>query len=557
MDTSFSSNLYPKLLILIGALYFLFGPIDIMDIDAAQYASISREMLETGNYLQVHQRGQDYLDKPPLLFWLASTSFNLFGISNFTYKLPAVLILLLGLFSTYKAARLFYSEHVAGSAMLILASTEAYLLMVNDVRTDGILTGFTIFSVWQLLEYIKSNKWSHFLLAALGIGLAMLSKGPLGAIIPAIAVGGHLLYKRDFKTIFQAKWLLIPLIVLVILSPMLYGLYQQYDLHPEKEVYGLKGPSGIKFFFWTQSFGRITGDIYWKDDSSPFFFLNSMAWDAQPWYIVGWIALVYTLILLIKNLNKPEKMPEAWTLAGFIIPFLALSSSNYKLPHYIFPLLPYFSIILAQFFLNKLPTFKPSIKNSIYIIQSLPLFLFPILVAFISIYAFELAWWKFLLLSLLYIVLFYFISKAKNPKETKIIRLNVMASFWAGIFLALHFYPNLLKYQGTAQIGKWAHENNIGNRDLFVVDAHSFSFDFYGHRSTPFIAYEALDELDNGQYITVTRATYLDMQVHRPGQFEVEKSFPNYSVSLLKLGFLNSSTRAENIDSVYVLKKLF
>lgn len=557
MDTSFSSNLYPKLLILIGALYFLFGPIDIMDIDAAQYASISREMLETGNYLQVHQRGQDYLDKPPLLFWLASTSFNLFGISNFTYKLPAVLILLLGLFSTYKAARLFYSEHVAGSAMLILASTEAYLLMVNDVRTDGILTGFTIFSVWQLLEYIKSNKWSHFLLAALGIGLAMLSKGPLGAIIPAIAVGGHLLYKRDFKTIFQAKWLLIPLIVLVILSPMLYGLYQQYDLHPEKEVYGLQGPSGIKFFFWTQSFGRITGDIYWKDDSSPFFFLNSLAWDAQPWYIIGFIAIVYTLFFVVKNIRNNNAVPEVWSLAGFIIPIIALSSSNYKLPHYTFPLLPYFSIILAAFFINVVPKLNGGFRKTIFIFQALPLILFPLLVTLISIFVFQLIWWKFLILALIFTISLYLISKANTQPEIKIIRFNAMASLWGGIFLALHFYPNLLRYQGTAHIGKWAHENNIDKQDLFVVDAHSFSMDFYGRRATPYIAYEALDELDNGQYITVTRATYLDMQVHRPGQFEVEKSFPNYSVSLLKLGFLNSSTRAENIDSVYVLKKLF
>ena len=51
--------------------------IDIMEIDAAQYASISQEMLQTGDYLQVHHRHADYLDKPPLLFWLTSFSFKL------------------------------------------------------------------------------------------------------------------------------------------------------------------------------------------------------------------------------------------------------------------------------------------------------------------------------------------------------------------------------------------------------------------------------------------------------------------------------------------------
>ena len=44
--------------------------IPLMDIDAAQYASISREMLARNSFLQVFDLGKDYLDKPPMLFWL-------------------------------------------------------------------------------------------------------------------------------------------------------------------------------------------------------------------------------------------------------------------------------------------------------------------------------------------------------------------------------------------------------------------------------------------------------------------------------------------------------
>jgi hypothetical protein len=69
---------------------------DVMEVDASQYAAMSREMLESGNYLQLFDRGQNYLDKPPLLFWVSAMSFKLFGISNFSYKLPSVLFSLLG-----------------------------------------------------------------------------------------------------------------------------------------------------------------------------------------------------------------------------------------------------------------------------------------------------------------------------------------------------------------------------------------------------------------------------------------------------------------------------
>jgi 4-amino-4-deoxy-L-arabinose transferase-like glycosyltransferase len=47
--------------------------LDVMDVDAAQYASIALEMTQNGSWLQVMHRGTDYLDKPPLLFWLVGS----------------------------------------------------------------------------------------------------------------------------------------------------------------------------------------------------------------------------------------------------------------------------------------------------------------------------------------------------------------------------------------------------------------------------------------------------------------------------------------------------
>ncbi len=52
----------------------------------------------------------------------------------------------------------------------------------------------------------------------------------------------------------------------ILLIPMSIGLYQQFDLHPEKIVNGKHGVSGLRFFYWSQSFGRITGESPWKND---------------------------------------------------------------------------------------------------------------------------------------------------------------------------------------------------------------------------------------------------------------------------------------------------
>ncbi|HPE58234.1 MAG TPA: glycosyltransferase family 39 protein, partial [Bacteroidales bacterium] len=194
--------------------------LDVMEVDAAQYANISMEMSYNKSFLQVFFRGEDYLDKPPLLFWMSSLSFLLFGISNFAYKLPSVLILLLGIYSTYRFAKLWYDKKTGMLAALILASSQAFFLITNDVRTDTALVGLVIFSVWQISLYIREGKWVNLILAAFGTGGAMLAKGPIGLVIPTVAIGTDLILKRDWKTIFKYQWLIFLGIVAVILIPM-------------------------------------------------------------------------------------------------------------------------------------------------------------------------------------------------------------------------------------------------------------------------------------------------------------------------------------------------
>ena len=60
--------------------------VDVIENEASQYASIAREMLQDGHWLQVQHRHTPYLDKPPLLFWFSAISFKLLGISNFYVK---------------------------------------------------------------------------------------------------------------------------------------------------------------------------------------------------------------------------------------------------------------------------------------------------------------------------------------------------------------------------------------------------------------------------------------------------------------------------------------
>ena len=72
--------------------------------------------------------------------------------------------------------------------------------------------------------------------------------------------------KRKWKQIFSPYHLVDAVLIAIFLIPMSIGLYQQFDMHPEKTVNGLQNVSGLRFFFWSQSFGRITGESPWNNN---------------------------------------------------------------------------------------------------------------------------------------------------------------------------------------------------------------------------------------------------------------------------------------------------
>lgn len=541
---------YPLLILGLLIIYFLNMLLDVMELDAAQYANISMEMSYNKSFLEVYYRGNDYLDKPPLLFWLSSISFILFGVGNFTYKLPSVLILLMGIYSTYRFAQMWYSKDIARLAALIFASTQAVFLITNDVRTDINLVGLVIFSTWQLSLHIRDHRWRNLILGAIGTGGAMLAKGPLGIVIPALAIGADLLLKRKWSEIFRVQWLAFLGIVALILLPMSYGLYVQFDLHPEKFVYEMQGPSGLKFYYWTQSFGRITGDSYWENDASFFFFFHTILWDMQPWVLLFIPALIVAIVVLVKNKFKPADHQEYISLGGFILVFLALSKSNFKLPHYIFPIFPFAAIITANFLYSLKDKLRYRISKwymgimQLFWVMVLMLFIFVfppdnLLIPAITFLLFLLSWSVFIKL---------------KPGVEKLVIPILITAIGFNFVLSTHFYPNLLSYQASAQAGKLVYEKGIPEDKFYTFWLHENVLDFYAKRTIEVVHYHELRDLAPGTWVFTDNIGYEkfgDEIVY----FKKVHSFPYYGPTILRKNFLNRKTRESAIHTYHILEK--
>lgn len=541
----------------ITAVYIISGFIDVMDVDAAQYASIAREMLERGDYLHVTNRYQDYLDKPPLLFWLSALSFKIFGISNFAYKLPSLLFALLGIFSTYKLGKLLYSEKTGMLAALMFASCQAMFLITNDVRTDTILTGAIIFSIWNIAAFNQSGKWISLLAGFTGIALAMLAKGPIGLMAPAMALGSHFILRREWKNIFRWQWIVGLLVVIILLSPMLLGLYQQFDLYPEK------GISGVRFYLWDQSFGRLTGDNPFinsqqkPQQTDPFFFAHSFLWAFLPWslfFIFGYWEKLKRIILSRFRLNGNE---EAVTTGGFTLVFIAMSLSDYKLPHYIFIVFPLAAIISADYLFKIFENSeKKKLQQIFSVVQSATIALIWSVILALCVYSFPiksvLLWASFLVFLALTV---YFFAIKSAPLQ-KVISVSLITMIGVNFMLSTHLYPTLLSYQSATAAGKFIEHKNIPNGQFVCYISGGHSLDFYSRRNPSWIqSPQAInDKIRNGEVWVFTNE-------EGKQNFEKEKLIPDsvityqdYKVTMLSFPFLNPDEREKMLKKKYLLR---
>src|SRR4051812_10013210 len=133
----FSSNTF-ILFVLIGIVFNAFGLFnEILEPDGTLYATISKHIAQTNDWINLIGNGSDWLDKPHFPFWVTAISFKIFGYTAFAYKLPSFLFWLLSVYYTYLLALKLYNKKVA-QLTVIIYMTALHIILINfDVRAEG------------------------------------------------------------------------------------------------------------------------------------------------------------------------------------------------------------------------------------------------------------------------------------------------------------------------------------------------------------------------------------------------------------------------------------
>lgn len=535
--------------VLLAILHLSAFRVDMMDIDATQYAEMSREMAESGSYLQLYDRGIDYLDKPPMLFWVSSLSMKVFGVNNFGYKLPSVLFALLAIYAVYRLTRLLYNDNTARMAALILGACQGMYLMTNDVRTDTILMSCVITALWMIKEAEIQRKWYWVLGGTAAIAAGMMTKGPIALMVPMFCFGSDWVLKRKWKQIFSPYHLVDAVLIAIFLIPMSIGLYQQFDMHPEKTVNGLQNVSGLRFFYWSQSFGRITGESPWNNNAPFEFLFVGMFWAFLPWMFLFVPALVMRLVEVVKQKFKLRPEQEFITTGGFVLAYLALGSSKYQLPHYIFVVFPLAAIMVAKLIAD----FADSKYAGLYKVMKPFQWVASVLIMIASLLTLVIVFPVGIMGILIWMLAFsvwLFIAMHKRI-QAKMFWVSTAAIMLANIFITHHFYYNLLKYQLGSSVGRYmkANKMQVDKLTLHQIDHPLNALHFYADRLI------ALDSAgtEPGKYVLASYNGIEDIKAQQlPYDLLLEGSY--FKVSELTPEFLNPATRQKATEKYYFIR---
>ena len=515
---------------------------EILEPDGTLYAGLAKQIVKSGNWLNLWINGADWLDKPHLPFWLAAISFKAFGISAFAYKLPSFILFIGSIIYCYKLATEIYSKEIARFATLIYATALHTIISNFDGKVEIYLTAFVIAATYHIFKAFEKKWFWHIVAAALFAACAIMTKGIFVMITIAAGFVIYWVKTKQWREFIKAKWYLFLLLTFIFILPELYALYSQFDLHPEKTVFGKTNVSGLRFFFWDSQFGRFfnSGPITGKGDLS--FFLHTSLWAFIPWSIVLLLAVINTFARI-----RSTVINQRWIIGGSVlISFLMFSVSKFQLPHYIVILFPHFAMMTAGWLVEKA---SEKILKTINVIQTI---LFALLVAaivwIIVLYSFNNITWFFIVLGLIAAIVFFY---KPADQMLAILKKNIGFALLLAIFLNCVFYPSVLKYQAGMMAGKWLNERRV-TKEVIQYKSLSSSFDFYYmgpvDYSKPTAA--AINNLQPKDSLLLFAAlTDLKDINSDTVSINILETFPYFHVSQVNGKFINHKTRKEVIDT--------
>jgi 4-amino-4-deoxy-L-arabinose transferase-like glycosyltransferase len=318
------TNRHILLLVILGlaiAPYFIkLGASSLWDANEAFYAQTPREMINSGDYLNPSFNFKPRFNKPPLCYWVVAGSYKIFGVSEASERLPLALGALIMLATAFLLGRLAHSTEAGLLAAIALATLPRFVMFSRRIIIDvyiAMFMGLTL--LWfALAERYPERRRLFLTLMYVSVGLGILTKGPVAAVLPAIAFTIYLALTRQLKKIGRMMLPVGLLIVAAIVLPWYVAVYFEH------------GFGYIKSFILQDNISRYTEPV-WGPRRSYFFYIPVMLGDLFPWSFYLFFSLAVAAVLSIATFRRrvsPPAQVQAPNLRARLIDKLSAYSLN-------------------------------------------------------------------------------------------------------------------------------------------------------------------------------------------------------------------------------------
>lgn len=514
---------------------------DIFNGDSALYASIAKNIAESGDWLILNSVMQEnWIDKPHLAFWIWAVFIKVFGNTSLGFKLPSLLALLVLLRYVFLFSKKHYDESTAWTSVIVLSSSLHVFISTNDVRIDIFLLTFMMGAIYHLQQYLNSHQIIQLLIGAFLAAMAVMTKGIFVVIPIGVSVLVTICHQKKFRWLLSWHWLLAAFVFLGGILPALYALMVQFTHFTDSHILGQKVSNYLQFFFWDSQFGRFNSNLgQVQSNGDPFFYLHTILWSFAPW----------SLLLLMTFFLKKNPFKEYISTACFAVLFVIISISKTQLSHHVLILLPFLSIILAVIFRVSLWRLQhPLFHFAGYV------FFFMILIAglYLTYFVLEISIGKHIIILILVISILFIMSKFLI--EQRILILLTSISLFLGLYLNTILYPEILKYQA----GKVASDFLKKNPKYSVVEefyANISLLNFYSPIPLKNTKLKNMDELlMKRKQILYTNEYGVSYLSEHNANYIILDTFYDYRTTVLSLNFLRKSSRENKLEKLMLVE---
>jgi Dolichyl-phosphate-mannose-protein mannosyltransferase len=326
-------------LVLLTTCLFLGGlwSLPLSDPDAGMYADIGARMAASGDWITPRFNGLRYLEKPPLLYWLIALTYRLTGPSEWGAHLWPAIAGVVGVAVTYVLGREMFGVSVGLLSGLVLATSMGYFVYAKVVSTDLPFVSFLSLALFAFFRWYRSHEGGWRLLLYVGIGLAVMTKGVIGLLLPGLIIMSFLALTRDLLSVKRmGLWWGMPL-VLAIALPWHLGVALLHE-------------GFFSFYVIDNHVLRFLGQRAFVEDDVP---LSLLAFLVATFMLFGPWSLCLPAALRESVGKLRGAAPEGRSLlylllwGGLIVFFFALSPL--KLEHYGLPAFPALAVLVGKY----------------------------------------------------------------------------------------------------------------------------------------------------------------------------------------------------------------